>query len=132
MPHRDLYDVYFPEERVLFANDYIWINRLCCNFSFDRRPMRTWIDSIKAVEALDFDIVVNSHWASGTKADVTRFRQYLEDLQGQVQTGIKAGRTVGELQKSVNLEKYRDFAGYPDQVPAIVQSAFDSLTKYTR
>lgn len=128
----DLYDVYFPEERVLFANDYIWINRLCCNFSFDRRPMSTWIDSIKAVEALDFDIVVNSHWASGTKADVTRFRQYLEDLQGQVQTGIKAGRIVGELQKSVNLEKYRDFAGYPDQVPAIVQSAFDSLTKHTR
>ena len=126
----DLYDVYFPEERVLFANDYLWVNRLCCNFAFDRRPIATWINSIKALEALDFDIVVSSHWAAGTKADVTRFREYLEDLQSQVQAGIKAGRSLEEIQKSVNLSKYSNFAGYPDQVPAIVQSAFNSLTKY--
>jgi glyoxylase-like metal-dependent hydrolase (beta-lactamase superfamily II) len=71
----DLYDAYFPEERVLFANDYVWINRLFCNFSFDRRPMSAWIDSIKALETLDFDTVVNSLWAAGTKADVIRFRE---------------------------------------------------------
>ena len=126
----DLYDVYFPDERVLFANDYVWINRLCCNFSFDRRPIATWINSIKALEALDFDLVVNSHWASGTKADVVRYREYLEDLASAVQAGIKAGRSLEELQKTVKLEKYSNFVGYPDQLPAIVQSAYNSFTKY--
>ncbi len=126
----DLFDVYFPAERVLFAGDYLWVNRLCCNFGFDRRPIATWINSIKALEALDFDIVINSHWAPGTKADVVRFREYLEDLASQVQAGIKAGRTLEEIQKTVRLEKYSTFVGYPDQLAAIVLSAYNSLTRY--
>jgi glyoxylase-like metal-dependent hydrolase (beta-lactamase superfamily II) len=127
----DLYDIYFPDERVLFASDYVWINRLCCNFAFDRRPITTWIASIKALEALDFDVVVNSHWESGTKADFVRFREFLEDLSNQVQAGIKAGRSLDEIQKTIKLDKYSSFVGYPDQLPGIVQSAYTSLTKYS-
>ncbi len=26
----DLYDVYFPKQKVLFANDYVWPHRMCC------------------------------------------------------------------------------------------------------
>jgi len=125
----DLFDIYFPAERVLFASDYVWINRLCCNFAFDRRPITTWINSIKALEALDFDLVVNSHWAAGTKADLVRFREYLEDLQSQVQAGISAGRSVEDIEKAVNLSKYSTFVGYPEQVPAMIRSAYVSLTK---
>jgi glyoxylase-like metal-dependent hydrolase (beta-lactamase superfamily II) len=128
----DLFDVYFPDERVLFAGDYVWINRLCCNFTFDRRPMTTWINSIRALEALDFDILINSHWESGTKADVVEFRQYLEDLMAAVSAGIKDGRSVEELQKTIKLEKYKDYVGYDMQLPAIIQSAYVSLTKYSR
>jgi hypothetical protein len=101
----------------LFAGDYVWIDRLCCNFAFDRRPITTWIASIKALEQLDFDILVNSHYAAGTKADLIRFREMLEDLASQVQAGIKAGRTVEELEKTVKLDKYSTFTGYPEQVP---------------
>lgn len=126
----DLFDVYFPDERVLFASDYVWINRLCCNFSFDRRPITTWIASIKALEALDFDTVINSHWESGTKADLVAFRQYLEDLAGQVQAGIRTGKSVEDLKKTVNLEKYKAWVGYPDQAGAMIESAYTSLTKY--
>lgn len=126
----DLFDVYFPDERVLFAGDYVWINRLCCNFAFDRRPITTWITSIKALEALDFDIVVGSHYEAGTKADLVMFREMLEDLAAQVQAGITAGKSVEELEKTVTLDKYSAFTGYPDQIPAIVRSAYTSLTKY--
>ena len=128
----DLYDVYFPDERVLFANDYVWIKRLCCNFSFDRRPMTTWIESIRALEALDFDILINSHWESGTKADLVEFRQYLEDLTAAVSAGIKAGRSLDELQKTIKLDKYKNYAGYDMQLPAIIQSAYVSLTKFAK
>jgi glyoxylase-like metal-dependent hydrolase (beta-lactamase superfamily II) len=126
----DLFDIYFPAERVLFASDYVWINRLCCNFAFDRRPITTWIDSIKALEALDFDIVINSHWTAGTKADLVRFREYLEDLQSQVQAGISAGRSLEQIEKAVDLSKYSTFVGYPDQAPAMIRSAYLSLTQY--
>jgi glyoxylase-like metal-dependent hydrolase (beta-lactamase superfamily II) len=126
----DLFDIYFPGERVLFASDYVWINRLCCNFAFDRRPVSTWIESLRALEALDFDTVINSHWESGTKADLVSVRQYLEELSAAVTAGVEAGRSLEELQKTITLEKYKGWAGYPDQVPAIVASAYASVTKY--
>ena len=97
----DLFDIYFPDERVLFASDYVWIKRLCCNFSFDRRPITTWVASIRALEALDFDTVINSHWESGSKTDLVAFRQYLEELATQVQAGITAGKSVDELNKEL-------------------------------
>ena len=125
----DLFDVYFPDERVLFAGDYVWINRVCCNFSFDHRPMSTWIASIKALEALDFDIVVNSHWEAGTKTDLVAFRQWLEDLQAAVSDGIKAGKSLDEL-KTIKLDKYKGWVGYDMQLPAIIESAYRSLTTY--
>jgi glyoxylase-like metal-dependent hydrolase (beta-lactamase superfamily II) len=126
----DLIDTYFPEERVLFAGDYVWINRVCCNFSFDRRPLSTWIASIKALEALDFTTVINSHWESGSKADLVAFRQYLEALQAAVAAGIKAGKSVEELKATVKLPVYASWAGYEQGFPAIVESAFNSMTRY--
>jgi glyoxylase-like metal-dependent hydrolase (beta-lactamase superfamily II) len=126
----DMLDIYFPDERVLFAGDYVWINRMCCGFSFDRRPIQTWIDSLKSLEALDFDILVNSHFDSGRKADLVAFRMWLEDLQSAVAAGIKEGRTLQELQKSVTLDKYKSWAGYEAQRQGIIQSAYISLTKY--
>ena len=133
----DLIDMYFPDERVLFSGDYIWTNRLCCNFAFDRRPMSVWVNSIRALEALDFDIMVGSHFEQAAKQDVVTFRQYLEDLQAAVSAGIKQGRSLEELQKTIRLEKYSHFAGYKEAAPAtatlpqVIQSAYLSLTKYS-
>jgi glyoxylase-like metal-dependent hydrolase (beta-lactamase superfamily II) len=126
----DLYDVYFPKERVLFAGDYVWINRMCCGFAFDRRPMSAWINSLKRLEALDFDLLVNSHWASGTKADLTTFRQYLEDLQAAVSEGVRQGKSLEELQRTVTLDKYKAFTGYDMQRPQMIASAYESVTRY--
>jgi glyoxylase-like metal-dependent hydrolase (beta-lactamase superfamily II) len=128
----DMLDVYFPEERVLFAGDYVWINRVCCGFDFDRRPMSTWIESIRALESLDFDVLVNSHYEQGTKADLVAFRQWLEDLQAAVSAGITSGASLEELQRTIRLDKYKGWAGYDMQLPAMIQSAYNSLTKYSR
>ena len=128
----DLIDVYFPDHRVLFAGDYIWINRMCCNFGFDERPMSTWIDSITALEALDFDILINSHFESGTKADLVAFRQWLEALSAAVSAGIDDGLSLEQMQESIRLDEYRDWAGYGEQLPGIIESAYLSLTRYSR
>jgi glyoxylase-like metal-dependent hydrolase (beta-lactamase superfamily II) len=126
----DLIDIYFPAERVLFASDYVWINRMCCNFGFDRRPITTWIASIRSLESLDFDTVINSHWESGTKADLVAFRQWLEELSAAVSDGIKTGKSVNELKSTLKFEKYKSWVGYDTQLPAIIQSAYESLTKW--
>jgi glyoxylase-like metal-dependent hydrolase (beta-lactamase superfamily II) len=127
----DLLDIYFPGERVLFVGDYVWVNRVCCGFAFDHRPMATWIASIKALEPLDFDVMIASHWDQGTKADMIAFRQWLEDLQSAVAAGIQAGKPVAELQKTIRLDKYKSWTGYDTQLPDMIRSAYDSLTIYS-
>ena len=126
----DMVALYFSNERVLFANDYVWINRICCNFGFDMVPLAQWIASFRALEELDFDILINSHWAAGTKADLVAFRTYIEDLTAQVSAGIAAGRTKEDLQKTITLDRYSSYTGYPDQVPGVVGSAYDNLMRF--
>jgi hypothetical protein len=85
---------------------------------------------MKALEQLDFKILINSHWEAGTKADMVAMRQWWEDLQAAVSAGIKEGKSVDELQKTIKLDKYRSWMGYEMQLPAVIQSAYISLTNY--
>ncbi|MGE0592649.1 MAG: MBL fold metallo-hydrolase [Vicinamibacterales bacterium] len=134
----DLYDIYFPNERVLFAQDYVWVDRLCCNFAFDRTPLADWIASVRALEALDFDIVVTSHWNQGTKADVVEFRRYLEAVRDAVSGGIAAGQTLEQMQQTIRLPEFAHFIGYSGEpafatpsLAQVIESAYLNLTRYS-
>ena len=127
----DLIDVYFPDHRVLFAGDYVWINRMCCNFAYDERPMSVWIESLRALEELDFDILINSHFASGTEEDLVAFRVWLETLEEAVSDGIADGMTLEQMQEQLTFDAYSDWAGYEQQLPTMIESAFLSLTRYS-
>ncbi|HEX6211989.1 MAG TPA: MBL fold metallo-hydrolase, partial [Methylomirabilota bacterium] len=73
----------FPRERILFAVDFIPVN----SYSFRDFPdayMPDWIESLRRVEAMDFDVLAPGHGPLGTRADVTMFREYLQDLRTEV------------------------------------------------
>ncbi|MFL2840559.1 MAG: MBL fold metallo-hydrolase [Pseudohongiellaceae bacterium] len=125
----DLIDVYFPDHNTLYATDYVWINRMCCNFEFDGRPLSTWIESIRYLEALDFDILINSHFATGTKSDLIGFRRQLEDFGYAVSEGIANGNSLEEIQASLTLEEYSHLEGYDRQLAAIIASVYGSLIR---
>jgi glyoxylase-like metal-dependent hydrolase (beta-lactamase superfamily II) len=127
----DLIDIYFPDHRVLFASDYIWINRMCCGFAYDERPMSLWIESIRDLEQLDFEILINSHFESGTKADLVAFRVWLETLEAAVSDAIDEGLTLEEMQAQLEFDEYSDWAGYPEQLPTMIESAWLSLTQHS-
>jgi glyoxylase-like metal-dependent hydrolase (beta-lactamase superfamily II) len=123
----DLIDVYFPDHGVLLASDYVWINRVCCNFQFDERPISVWIESIRDLESLDFDILINSHFASGNKQDLIAFRRWLEDLANEVSRGIADDLSLAEIQSSAALEQYSTWASYDNQLNSVIESAYNSL-----
>lgn len=103
----------FPAERVLFAVDFIPIRVM---------PWRTlgdgyfpdWIDAIKRVEALDFDILAPGHDDLGTKADVRLIRHYFEDLYSDVRSAIESGQSLEEMQEAIRLEAYKDWPRYDE------------------
>ncbi len=125
----DQTDLYFPDERALFTVDYMWVERLTGAWGdFDRTPLAVWIESIKALEALDFEIYVPGHWEMGSKADLASYRRFLEDLTAAVSQGIAAGRSVEELQESITLDAYADWAAYEQQLATNIAAAYQNLT----
>lgn len=95
----------FPRERLLFAVDFIPVN----SYAFRDLPdsyMPDWIESLRQVEGMDFDVLVPGHGPLGTKANVTMFREYLQDLRGEVMRHARAGKSLDEIKQLVTLPKY--------------------------
>jgi glyoxylase-like metal-dependent hydrolase (beta-lactamase superfamily II) len=108
---------------VLFASDWITVRRLPFGAIGDvETPM------VKAVEAMDFEYFLCSHGALGKKADVTANLRYREELKDAVQKAITAGQTLEQAQKSVSMEKYKDWDFYEQQRPQNVAGMYRALT----
>jgi len=101
----DMTVVLFPEERTIYAVDFLTPNR----------PPRTylgggffpeWLESLREVEQLDFDIISPGHELPGTKEQVIEQRQYMEELIAAVAEGIAEGKTQEELVETVLMTDY--------------------------
>ena len=103
--------MYFPVERVLFAVDFIPVNAMAFR-DFPDAYMPDWIDSLRRVEQIDFDVLVPGHGPLGNRQSVTAFRNYLEDLRDQVTVLAREGKSVDEVKRTVNLDKYKGWAGF--------------------
>ena len=117
----------FPEERTLFAVDFIPVRTLAFR-DFGDAYIPEWIDSLKAVEAMDFDILAPGHGALGTPEDVTAFRGYMEDLRAEVLASLRAGRTLEETQQAVTMDAYKDWGQYENWLPLNIAGMYQRLS----
>jgi glyoxylase-like metal-dependent hydrolase (beta-lactamase superfamily II) len=95
----------FPRERLLFAVDFIPVNSYAFR-DFPDAYMPDWIESLRRVEAMDFDVLVPGHGPLGTKANVAMFREYLQDLRAEVLRHARDGKSLDEIKGLVTLPKY--------------------------
>lgn len=124
----DMSVVLFPEQRAVFAVDFLSIGRL---------PFRTlvpgqlnaWLNAIRAVEMLDVDVVVTGHGTVGNRSDVAAHRRYLEELRDLVAAGIARGATLAELQEEILMEPYQDWLNYDDFRAQNVEGMYRILTE---
>ncbi|MGH7396567.1 MAG: MBL fold metallo-hydrolase [Candidatus Rokuibacteriota bacterium] len=112
----------FPRERLLFAVDFIPVNAYSFR-DFPHAYMPDWIESLRQVEAMDFDVLVPGHGPLGTKANVTMFREYLQDLRGEVTRHVRDGKSLDEIKQLVTLPKYAAW-GPKDWFPLNIESMY--------
>ena len=118
----------FPEEKTVFVVDFITVKRLPYqNLSSSYMP--DWVESIKMVESLDFEILAPGHGSLGTKADATEHRQYFEALQQAVAQEMAAGKSLEEMQQSIKLDQYKDFGQYEEWLPLNIEGMYKMLKK---
>jgi glyoxylase-like metal-dependent hydrolase (beta-lactamase superfamily II) len=129
----------FPEERVLFATEFLAdalvtddIHSLpsACG-PFDGSPLSEWIRSYKTVEALDFDILAGGHGrVLFDKQAVSDTRIYFEDLRAAVEDAMSAGLSLAQMQETIKLEKYADWANYDRLLKDNIEAAYLNLKLY--
>ena len=112
----------FPRERLLFAVDFIPVNSYAFR-SFPDAYMPDWIDSLRVVEAMDFDVLAPGHGPLGTKANVVMFREYLQDLRAEVTRHAREGKSVDEIKQLVTLPKYAAW-GPKDWFPLNIEGMY--------
>ncbi len=119
--------MYFPEEKVVFVVDFITVNRLPYT-TLNGNYMPEWVEAIKMVEELDFDIIAPGHAGLGTKEDVVRHREYIQELYRLVLEGVNAGRSLDQLKASIKLPQYQDFIQYENWLPLNIEGMHRIIT----
>ena len=122
----DMTVVRFPEERTIYTVDFLTPNRPP-RTELDGGFLPEWVDSLRRVEELDFDIISPGHESPGTKAHVTEQREYLEELVGAVEAGIAEGRTREELMETILMEDYVHLIEYDYSRALNVAGAYEIL-----
>ena len=117
----------YPERRILFAVDFIPVDRLPYQDLPDAYPDE-WIASLRWVEEnLDFDTLVPGHPPlPGTMADVTEMRQYFEDLIAAVRAAQEQGLADNspEMVEAVRMElepAYGDWGMFAEWLPLNIE-----------
>jgi hypothetical protein len=118
--------MHFPAEHTVFAVDIVAVKRLPYQ-DFPDADMAGWIATLKALEAMDFDILAPGHGALGGKADLADHRRYLETLRDQVKAGMAAGKSVDELKQTVTMSDYASWGMYKEWREANVAGMYRLL-----
>jgi cyclase len=102
--------VYFAEQHAVAMGD-LFMNRSCP--AMDDGSAANWIDALDQVLSLPVEKVVPGHFDVGTRPDLQRFRDYLNDLYMQVSFLKNKGESVDQVRQDIHMEKYSDYRQYP-------------------
>ena len=121
----------FPAERALFAVDFIPIKAVAFRDLSDAY-LPDWMEAIKRVELMDFDLLVPGHGDIGSKADVRAFRNYMEELYNAVLDAARAGKSLPEMQQSIRLDAYKDWFRYEEFLPLNIEGMYNHIRLHRR
>ena len=113
----------FPDERVLFAVDFISVDRLpYMDLSDSYWP--DWVEAVRRVEAMDFDILAPGHGPLGTHQDVGEHRAYLEALYEAVLAAASAGKTLDQAKAEIRLPRFASLGQYEQWLPLNIEGVW--------
>lgn len=105
----------FPDDDVMFVVDYVTFGRLPYReMDYELGRFEEWMAKIAEAEtlAMSFSHVATGHGPTGTWEDVAEWRGYFDALRAAVTAAIDAGLSLEEMQRTIRLDEYSDWAGY--------------------
>jgi len=96
--------IYFPDEKVAFIGDLIFINRDMLIHRHKNGNSFGLVKVLKAVMNLDAEIFVHGHGDQATKKDIQNLIQSIVEKQIKIQAMVKKGKTLEQVKKIFNIE----------------------------
>jgi glyoxylase-like metal-dependent hydrolase (beta-lactamase superfamily II) len=129
----DLTALLFPAERVLFGVDVVAVKTVPgSNTMANGAPVAEYVNALKVVEALDFDIVAPGHGPMGKKTDIAEHRQYYETIAAGVAAGIAKGQTLEQIQAANIMDEYKDWIEYDEDNDINIANVYHTLSAQKR
>jgi glyoxylase-like metal-dependent hydrolase (beta-lactamase superfamily II) len=122
--------VLVPERKVAFMVDAVATRRLPWR-TLGNGDANEWVAALKKLDTLEFDILAPGHGPIGTKASVGEYVQYFTDLIEAVRKQVKQGRTLAEIQESLELPAYADWFRYEEHLKLNIEGVYRALTTDT-
>ena len=94
--------------------------------------LEQWIDYLRKIEALDFDILAPGHGRMGTKADIIAFRTFMQELRAEVLGHMRVGKNLDEIKQLVTMPKYKSWGQYDNWFKLNVAGMYRHLQLYRR
>ena len=121
----------FPDERTLFVVDIIPIKTVAWRNMTDAY-LPDWMEAIRRVEAMDFDILAPGHGPLGGKADAVAYREYMEELYTAVLQAAREGKSLEQMQQTIKMENYADWGNYDAHLPLNIEGMYNQIMLHRR
>ncbi len=115
---------FLPREGILFTGDLCVNWRSGNNVGDPDANHAHWVQVLNDMAGWNVKTVVPGHGGLGTTDTLRAQSGFLDDLWKQVSAGRKAGKTVEQLLKEVDLSKHGDFAADPAQNQSAIRGVF--------
>jgi glyoxylase-like metal-dependent hydrolase (beta-lactamase superfamily II) len=115
---------FLPNEGILFTGD-LCVNWRSGNNVGDRdADPQNWVRVLDDLAKWEVKTVVPGHGDVGTVETLRGQSAFLHDLWTQVAAGKKAGKTLEQLQKEVNLSRHGNFSADEQQNQSAIRAVF--------
>jgi cyclase len=115
---------YLPNEGILFTGDLCVSWRSGNNVGDRDADHPHWAQVLNDLAKGNVKTVITGHGPPGTADTLRAQSAFLDDLWKQVSAGKKAGKTVDQLLKDVDLSKHGDFAADQQQNQTAIRQVF--------
>lgn len=117
--------VFLPKAKMVFLGD-LYVNGYVPKIG--SRDIGRWIAVLGQVETWDATTFIPSHGPPATRQDVERFRSLLEWLQGQVQGGIRQGKSLMDVEREL-LDSKMLYLRASELAPSAIAHVYQQLVK---
>ncbi len=111
--------IYFPDERVAFIGDLIFIGRDLLIHRHKNGNSFGLVKVLKAILNLDAEIFVHGHGDLATKKEILGVMQSVEEKQIRIQALVKEGKTLEQVKKIFNVQDATGGMRWPSLVEVI-------------